>query len=139
MRAPLTRCDAHNNHEKNSTLIVRLISTAQTGFFYTTQRPRLGPKLAAVKYDPLGPCVCVPSPSHPIPSRPILSSSVSSPFPSFSPLYSLTFHAFFRWGSEESEGKEGGGGSDVLHLCKSRQSERVLKNPFIFILFFSLQ
>ncbi|KAH9994432.1 hypothetical protein BJV77DRAFT_943718, partial [Russula vinacea] len=37
---------------KNSTLIVRLISTAQTGFFYTTQRLRMGPKLAAVKYDP---------------------------------------------------------------------------------------
>ncbi|KAH9982127.1 hypothetical protein BGW80DRAFT_1261706 [Lactifluus volemus] len=39
---------------KARTLIVRLISTAQTGFFYTTQRPRLGPKLAAVKYDPRG-------------------------------------------------------------------------------------
>ncbi|KAF9035543.1 hypothetical protein BJ165DRAFT_1355590, partial [Panaeolus papilionaceus] len=35
-----------------STLIVRLISTAQTGFFYTTQRLRTGPKLSAVKYDP---------------------------------------------------------------------------------------
>jgi len=33
-------------------LIVRLISTAQTGFFYTMQRLRTGPKLAAVKYDP---------------------------------------------------------------------------------------
>ena len=39
-----------------STLIVRLISTAQTGFFYTTQRLRTGPKLAAVKYDPQGTC-----------------------------------------------------------------------------------
>ena len=48
-----------NKKKQNSTLIVRLISTAQTGFFYTTQRPRLGPKLAAVKYDPQGPCVCV--------------------------------------------------------------------------------
>ncbi|KAI0307466.1 hypothetical protein B0F90DRAFT_1673915 [Multifurca ochricompacta] len=37
---------------KARTLIVRLISTAQTGFFYTTQRLRTGPKLAAVKYDP---------------------------------------------------------------------------------------
>lgn len=36
------------------TLIVRLISTAQTGFFYTTQRLRQGPKLSAVKYDPRG-------------------------------------------------------------------------------------
>ncbi|KAH9005886.1 hypothetical protein EDB86DRAFT_2876920 [Lactarius hatsudake] len=37
---------------KARTLIVRLLSTAQTGFFYTTQRVRTGPKLAAVKYDP---------------------------------------------------------------------------------------
>ncbi|KAN0121459.1 hypothetical protein V8E52_003355 [Russula decolorans] len=37
---------------KARTLIVRLISTAQTGFFYTTQRLRTGPKLASVKYDP---------------------------------------------------------------------------------------
>ena len=36
------------------TLIIRLISTAQTGFFYTTQRLRLGPRLSAVKYDPVG-------------------------------------------------------------------------------------
>ena len=36
------------------TLIVRLISTAQTGFFYTKVRPRLGPRLSAVKYDPVG-------------------------------------------------------------------------------------
>ncbi|EAU91948.1 hypothetical protein CC1G_11134 [Coprinopsis cinerea okayama7 len=38
---------------KARTLIVRLISTAQTGFFYTTQRLRQGPKLSAVKYDPV--------------------------------------------------------------------------------------
>ncbi|KAA1468401.1 hypothetical protein DENSPDRAFT_833684 [Dentipellis sp. KUC8613] len=37
---------------KARTLIVRLISTAQTGFFYTTQRVRQGPSLSAVKYDP---------------------------------------------------------------------------------------
>lgn len=35
-------------------MVVRLISTAQTGFFYTTQRLRQGPKLSAVKYDPRG-------------------------------------------------------------------------------------
>ena len=51
----------HNKHDderlkKNSIMIVRLISTAQTGFFYTTQRLRTGPKLAAVKYDPRGVC-----------------------------------------------------------------------------------
>ena len=39
------------------TLIVRMISTAQTGYFYTTKRLRLGPTLAAVKYDPVGQCV----------------------------------------------------------------------------------
>ncbi|KAJ7224414.1 hypothetical protein GGX14DRAFT_425604, partial [Mycena pura] len=37
---------------KARTVIVRLISTAQTGFFYTRSRVRLGPKLSAVKYDP---------------------------------------------------------------------------------------
>ncbi|KZT24314.1 hypothetical protein NEOLEDRAFT_1179310 [Neolentinus lepideus HHB14362 ss-1] len=37
---------------KARTMIVRLVSTAQTGFFYTTQRLRQGPKLSAVKYDP---------------------------------------------------------------------------------------
>ena len=36
------------------TIIIRLISTAQTGYFYTTQRVRTGPKLSAVKYDPIG-------------------------------------------------------------------------------------
>ncbi|KAF4597893.1 hypothetical protein EYR38_006285 [Pleurotus pulmonarius] len=48
---------------KARTQIIRLISTAQTGFFYTTQRLRTGPKLSAVKYDPLGacslPCLCL--------------------------------------------------------------------------------
>ncbi|KAN0093189.1 hypothetical protein V8E55_003973 [Tylopilus felleus] len=40
---------------KARTIIVRLISTAQTGFFYTTKRVRLNsPKLSAVKYDPIG-------------------------------------------------------------------------------------
>ncbi|KAK0450394.1 uncharacterized protein EV420DRAFT_1274769, partial [Desarmillaria tabescens] len=34
-------------------LIVRLISTAQTGFFYTTKRLRQGALLSAVKYDPM--------------------------------------------------------------------------------------
>ncbi|KAI0771678.1 hypothetical protein BD413DRAFT_613174 [Trametes elegans] len=37
---------------KARTVIVRMISTAQTGYFYTAQRVRLGPRLAAVKYDP---------------------------------------------------------------------------------------
>lgn len=35
-------------------MIVRMISTAQTGYFYTTQRLRQGPRLSAVKYDPRG-------------------------------------------------------------------------------------
>lgn len=38
---------------KARTLIIRLISTAQTGYFYTTQRVRTGPKLSVVKYDPI--------------------------------------------------------------------------------------
>ncbi|EMD40184.1 hypothetical protein CERSUDRAFT_81472 [Gelatoporia subvermispora B] len=37
---------------KARTMIVRMVSTAKTGFFYTTERLRVGPKLAAVKYDP---------------------------------------------------------------------------------------
>ena len=35
-------------------MIVRMVSTAQTGYFYTTQRLRQGPRLSAVKYDPTG-------------------------------------------------------------------------------------
>jgi large subunit ribosomal protein L33 len=35
-------------------ILVKLISTALTGFFYTTTRPRLGEKLAMMKYDPMG-------------------------------------------------------------------------------------
>ncbi|KAH7886982.1 hypothetical protein F5I97DRAFT_1871951 [Phlebopus sp. FC_14] len=38
---------------KARTILVRMISTAQTGYFYTTQRVRIGPKLSAVKYDPI--------------------------------------------------------------------------------------
>ncbi|EIM22986.1 hypothetical protein WALSEDRAFT_15805, partial [Wallemia mellicola CBS 633.66] len=34
------------------TVLVRLISTAKTGFFYQCQRPRLSEKLSAMKYDP---------------------------------------------------------------------------------------
>ncbi|KII91396.1 hypothetical protein PLICRDRAFT_173250 [Plicaturopsis crispa FD-325 SS-3] len=37
---------------KAKTLIVRLVSTAQTGFFYTKQRPRQGARMSAIKYDP---------------------------------------------------------------------------------------
>ncbi|KAJ3757594.1 hypothetical protein EV361DRAFT_794534 [Lentinula raphanica] len=37
---------------QHRTIIVRLISTAQTGFFYTTQRVRQGLPLSAIKYDP---------------------------------------------------------------------------------------
>jgi ribosomal protein L33 len=35
-------------------ILVKLVSTALTGFFYTTTRPRLGEKLAMMKYDPMG-------------------------------------------------------------------------------------
>lgn len=136
---PLTtsRCDAHNHHKKNSTLIVRLISTAQTGFFYTTQRPRLGPKLAAVKYDPLGPCVRA-IPSHPIPSHPIYHLPFVPPFPSFSPLYSLSSPSAPLFVGELRKVKEKRVGRVTFlphHLCKSRRCERVLKIPLF--LFFS--
>lgn len=55
--------------KKHSTIIIRLISTAQTGFFYTTQRLRMGPKLSAVKYDPRGTILILPFPfpfHHPV-------------------------------------------------------------------------
>lgn len=39
---------------KARTIIVRLVSTAGTGFFYTVQRPRLLPKLSFRKFDPIG-------------------------------------------------------------------------------------
>lgn len=35
-------------------MIVRMISTAQTGFFYTAVRPRQGIPMSAIKYDPRG-------------------------------------------------------------------------------------
>jgi len=37
---------------KAKTLIVRLVSTAQTGFFYTKVKRRAGPTLNLMKYDP---------------------------------------------------------------------------------------
>ncbi|ELU40219.1 ribosomal l33 domain-containing protein [Rhizoctonia solani AG-1 IA] len=39
---------------KAKTILVKLVSTAQTGYFYTTTRPRLGEKLVRMKYDPKG-------------------------------------------------------------------------------------
>lgn len=39
---------------KARVLIVRLMSSAGTGFFYTKQRPRTAPKLSMMKYDPKG-------------------------------------------------------------------------------------
>ncbi|THU99701.1 hypothetical protein K435DRAFT_658434, partial [Dendrothele bispora CBS 962.96] len=42
-----------SSEKKNRTLVVRLISTARTGFFYSTQRVRQGLPLSMVKYDPV--------------------------------------------------------------------------------------
>ncbi|PBK88878.1 hypothetical protein ARMGADRAFT_936695 [Armillaria gallica] len=42
-----------NLTRRGRSLVVRLISTAQTGFFYTTKRLRQGALLSAVKYDPM--------------------------------------------------------------------------------------
>lgn len=33
---------------------MRLVSSALTGFFYTTSRARLGDKISFMKYDPVG-------------------------------------------------------------------------------------
>ncbi|KAF9969861.1 54S ribosomal protein L39, mitochondrial [Actinomortierella ambigua] len=37
---------------KARTIIVKLLSTAGTGFFYTTRRPRTSAKLSFMKFDP---------------------------------------------------------------------------------------
>lgn len=34
-------------------MLVKLVSTALTGYFYTTSRIRTAPKLMMLKYDPL--------------------------------------------------------------------------------------
>ncbi|KAF9580698.1 hypothetical protein BGW38_002559 [Lunasporangiospora selenospora] len=34
------------------TILVKLLSTAGTGFFYTTRRPRTTAKLSFMKFDP---------------------------------------------------------------------------------------
>jgi hypothetical protein len=34
--------------------MVRLISMAMTGFFYTFKRPRTAPLMGMMKYDPIG-------------------------------------------------------------------------------------
>ena len=42
------------NSIPHKTIIIRMISTAQTGFVYTQQRLRQGPRLSTMKYDPVG-------------------------------------------------------------------------------------
>ncbi|PVF95769.1 hypothetical protein CPB86DRAFT_787670, partial [Serendipita vermifera] len=37
---------------KAKTIIVQLFSSARTGYFYSTTRPRAGAKLTQIKYDP---------------------------------------------------------------------------------------
>ncbi|KAG8925181.1 hypothetical protein FRC03_012385 [Tulasnella sp. 419] len=37
---------------KAKTLLIKLVSTAQTGYFYTKVRRRAGPTLSLMKYDP---------------------------------------------------------------------------------------
>lgn len=39
-----------------SVVIARLVSTAGTGFMYTTRRTRVADKLSMMKYDPKGKC-----------------------------------------------------------------------------------
>jgi ribosomal protein L33 len=50
----LTVLSNHDFHLQNSTILVKLVSTALTGFFYTARRTRLAEKLAVRKYDPMG-------------------------------------------------------------------------------------
>ncbi|CAK9786883.1 hypothetical protein CC85DRAFT_331549 [Cutaneotrichosporon oleaginosum] len=38
---------------KQRRILVRLVSSALTGFFYTTSRTRLADKLQMMKYDPV--------------------------------------------------------------------------------------
>ncbi|OCF30758.1 ribosomal protein L33 [Kwoniella heveanensis CBS 569] len=38
---------------KQRRILVKLVSTALTGFFYTTSRIRVSDKLAKIKYDPI--------------------------------------------------------------------------------------
>lgn len=46
---------AGNGKAKLSQVVVRLVSTAGTGFYYmTTRRRTLAHKLQLVKYDPIG-------------------------------------------------------------------------------------
>ena len=43
-------------------IIARLVSTAGTGYMYTTRRLRVADKLSMMKYDPIGTC----PPHHPV-------------------------------------------------------------------------
>lgn len=50
------------------TVIVRLLSSVGTGYFYTFKRPRLAEKMALVKYDPVGTFLaCSGRRSRPVP------------------------------------------------------------------------
>ncbi|RKP39351.1 50S ribosomal protein L33, partial [Dimargaris cristalligena] len=37
---------------KARTILVKLLSTASTGYFYVRSRPRVSPKLSFIKFDP---------------------------------------------------------------------------------------
>ncbi|KTW31920.1 ribosomal protein L33 [Pneumocystis jirovecii RU7] len=37
---------------KSRTILIKLLSTAGTGWFYTISRPRTSPKLSLIKFDP---------------------------------------------------------------------------------------
>ncbi|KAI9296271.1 50S ribosomal protein L33 [Neoconidiobolus thromboides FSU 785] len=37
---------------KARTILVKLLSTAKTGYFYVRSRPRVSPKLSFMKFDP---------------------------------------------------------------------------------------
>lgn len=94
----------------------------------------MGPKLAAVKYDPQGSCVCaIPFPflfPFPFPSRPICHL----PFVPFTS--SSSFPRLFLRGVEASEGKEEGGGRRDFSLSSPSSLQiptvtNACSNPFI--------
>lgn len=49
---------------KSRTIIVRLVSMAATGFFYTFTRPRQALPMSMLKYDPIGKDATIPPPDE---------------------------------------------------------------------------
>ena len=64
---------------KARVILVKLLSTAGTGYNYIKSRPRINPKLSLMKYDPVGTFICncfFSSPSKVITERLMVSGFV---------------------------------------------------------------